>query len=501
MSDYSIVRAKGSVCMVGKRVVAIDIGTSNIKVIVAKRSFSKLRIIDAKILHTPKDCIINGEILNKEKLILFLTNQVKNLKIIGSKTYLSIASPDIIVRDINLRVMKEQDLEGCITYEAEQYVVEDISSYIIDYKVSDTHDTGYNKIMFTACPKTLVEDYIEVINSSGLKTSKIEIGGFALYKLINFSSIEDLVTGGSIAVIDVGESSTKVSILNKDGPQMYSLVAIGCEKLMSSKNTSEALINLLQQIHRIFEFYTDKDSINSVDNIYIIGGGCYEEEIKDLLSQSFGKTLKKFPSSHIKGIDIQGSINPQEEGYLLQALALLVPDKSSCTDLYSRYISSNKNSKSGIVVTFVVFIVLIFSFAFAQFHYKNLLNDLYSKNSILEEKILDYNSLELQSEEIGTQIQLHQLIIESFKEINQDGFRISKLIKDLDNVIPSHIIVTKLKYSRSSVEISAITSDYLYISNFIINLENLLGVKDPIISNITADKEDSYRFTLIFKVN
>ena len=182
-------------------------------------------------------------------------------------------------------------------------------------------------ILVAALPKSISEDYLDLAKTMGLNPYYLDIHSNAIYKLLSSKPIINdsyLLEDQTIAVIDLGHRFINVIIINKGQFEFSRLLNHGGKdidiniadlynfslkeaetKKKEIKNVNydyyinqgistmlidvvkETIADWLEEIRRIFMYYTSRNVSNVIDSICIYGGCSNIEGITTYIQEFF----------------------------------------------------------------------------------------------------------------------------------------------------------------------------------------------------------------------
>jgi type IV pilus assembly protein PilM len=196
----------------GKHLIGVDIGTSSIKVLQIRKSSKGYHLLKYGIEPLPPQSIVDGHVMNHGAVVDALKKVFGDLKISQKEIALSISGNSIIIKKLNLPLMKHEELEEQIQWEAEQHIPFDISEVEIDYNILKEYiDSKQMDVLLVAAKKDEIQDLIEVVKEARLRPMVVDIDAFAIqnvYELnYGFSDNE------TIALLNVGSEFTTINIV------------------------------------------------------------------------------------------------------------------------------------------------------------------------------------------------------------------------------------------------------------------------------------------------
>jgi type IV pilus assembly protein PilM len=196
----------------GKNLIGVDIGASSVKVIQIKESGKGVHLMKYGVEPLPPQSIVDGHVMNGGAVVDALSKIIKDLRISQREVALSISGHSVIIKKLNLPLMKRDELEEQIQWEAEQHIPYEISEVEIDYNILwQNPDVGQMDVLLVAAKKEEIQDLVEVVRQAKLKPMVVDIDAFALQNVyeLNYGYNE----GETIALLNVGASVTTVNIL------------------------------------------------------------------------------------------------------------------------------------------------------------------------------------------------------------------------------------------------------------------------------------------------
>jgi type IV pilus assembly protein PilM len=347
-----------------RKVLSIDIGTANIKIVVGKQINKAISVEKKYMIPTPPNSYDDGQLLMPEKLYQEIHRLLTSEKIRVKKAICTVESSSIITREIIIPYAKVKDLKNLVKFEIQQYLPIVIEEYLVEHKVIEEiieEDTKKLKLQVAVLPKKIALAYLKLLQSLKLKPLALDIQNNGISKLFEYSvdiNNENSSFEKTVAVIDMGHSQINLSIIDK-GIQRFSRIIPGGGKNMdiniaNSFNLSikaaeekkieygslenlkdelsshdmvnelihSTLVVWLEDIQRIFKYYTSRNTGNRIDEIYIYGGS---SKIKGL--DQFMSTFLDIPTFKIEtmsNIKYVKELDMKDLEYYLNAVASII---------------------------------------------------------------------------------------------------------------------------------------------------------------------------------
>ena len=357
--------------------LTIDIGFRYIKIAqVRKGKNDLLSVINFGIGDTPKNCIKNGAIKDKEKVTLEIKRMINEHKLAAKEAKIVISGTNIITRIIMIEKVTDGNIEKKILDEIRLYMPIDIDEHSVDFKILDNvREDGKEKmkVFVTAVPKKIISSYIDILNNLGLKPIAVDIPANSVSKFFqreigileteNWYRKQEVSkhNTNTFAVIDMGSETTIVNILkNKISEfnrvaligssdidlaiyneldlqkhqyetaerykKMYGLVSrknLNNELEWQCSNAAKTVINdIFKNIIACFDFYTTRCAGEKVSRIYLIGGGSQLLGLREYMESVL--SIPTYPINLLSLSDIVFSqdLNKEKVNYLINALGI-----------------------------------------------------------------------------------------------------------------------------------------------------------------------------------
>ncbi len=316
--------------MIGKNLLALDIGNDTIKIVSGSASKKNIFINEYVIINTPVDCINDGMIIDTSTVSKVICEAIKTHKIGGGALVMTVTGTGVITRDIVLPKSTEQEIQNMLEFEAQQYFPVDLKDYTVDFKVMENIGDQI-RVLVVAAPNKQIETYINLAKLLKQQLAAIDIPSNCVLKLLSFSPLYNDETVEEYAVVDIGRDTSGVCFFRNNVLKFsrillngvsevdsiiankYNLEFKAAEELkrsfkgFNSQSESEdkfqdlgevikgALDSIISDLNRFIEFYNSRDNSNNVEKLYIYGGGSKLKGITEYFSSTFNMPVLQFP--------------------------------------------------------------------------------------------------------------------------------------------------------------------------------------------------------------
>ena len=306
-------------------VVAFDIGSNTIKIVEGKYAKEKLQIYRIFTVKTPEGAIDDGKIVEARDLVAAIKPVLEKNNIKIRDGVCTTSSSLVISREIVIPIVEEDEINTVIRYELEQYLPINLNDYVIQHefmdKVVDGEGQKY-KINVVAYPLVIAQGYYKLLQDLNFNPYVLDVNFNSLSKI---SSYAKLTSGGTVAFVDMGATSTNVTIFKGNKLDFTRVIKSGGDNIdvalsssldMSVKATEsekiekaclenideqdtinvvieETISEMLSELERILQFYNNQSVGTNIEKIIIYGGTSNIEGLDDYVQERIGiKTVK-----------------------------------------------------------------------------------------------------------------------------------------------------------------------------------------------------------------
>ena len=212
-----------------KITIGLDVGSGLVKAVVIDHSGPTPEL--AKVVITPLNdtAIVEGEVMD-HGIVADAIRQT--LAATGAKTkhvVAAVGGRDVIIKKIQMERVKEQQARELMRWEAEQHVPFDMDSVELDFQVLDPDGDGLDmSVLLVAAKRELVEAKQALLIEAGASPSVIDVDAFALHNAFEANYPE--AVDGTIALLNIGNESTNLNILDDGVPILTRDLGVGTRR-------------------------------------------------------------------------------------------------------------------------------------------------------------------------------------------------------------------------------------------------------------------------------
>jgi type IV pilus assembly protein PilM len=219
--------------------VALDIGSSSIKMVEAAVEKSGYRVINVGILPLPATAIQNNMVADKDVVVRTIQSLVQNHGVKATQVISAVPGRVAIIKKFHLPVQGEEVLEANVEFQASQVIPDTLENVNLDYQALDYLEVG-NKmdVLLVAVKKDIINSYSQVIKDAGLTPTIIDVDYFAMENMYEINYEPE--PNGLVGLIHVGARYTSINVLKNGVSAFTGDLPVGGEAF------TEALVHALQ---------------------------------------------------------------------------------------------------------------------------------------------------------------------------------------------------------------------------------------------------------------
>ncbi|OKP90624.1 hypothetical protein A3842_03365 [Paenibacillus sp. P3E] len=296
----------------GHRAIGISIEESAVRYISLKHN-KTWEVRKKGTLALPTGMIVENQIADSEALLDVLKPWVKQQGLRGAKVSLAIPPAQIIIRQMVIPSTNEKQLDQLVKLEVETGLHLPFDNPVYDYVTTGVDfDGDQTHLLVFAAPRLPIQQYIDLLESAGLRVRTVEISATALARSIHLvhgeaftetmlihleRSMLDIymfrdgnpVFIRTINVADLQQGRIETAFT----PDMavYEAEAAAAAEEMEVSLSPEQMVEITAEISRMLNFYQYSlhDGSTRIGNIVITGTSTVRRQLHEELRQSLSE--------------------------------------------------------------------------------------------------------------------------------------------------------------------------------------------------------------------
>jgi type IV pilus assembly protein PilM len=221
--------------------VGLDIGSCYIKILELSRAENGVALSKIGCVHLSPESIVEKDIIDFWEV----SKEIKALHAIikPSKKELAIAvsGSSVLIHFFKIPFMPEKDIPAYILENYSGAFPFKLDEVYLDFSTLKLGERGLAQVEITAAAakRSLVDEYVRVLEQAGLKPRLVDLDALALYNAFQFSHGTDFKTHA--IVINAGHSRTITLVVNQDGPLIVQDIPLGAKGVIERIQLSTGL--------------------------------------------------------------------------------------------------------------------------------------------------------------------------------------------------------------------------------------------------------------------
>ncbi len=206
---------------------AVDVGSSSVKIAEAVGARGGARVLRAAVLPTPAGAVENGLVRRVEALGSAIREFAGPARGKPHRAVASIPGRRVIIKRLRLSRRDTANLDPAVEFEAMDAIPEELDNVNLDYHVIGPSDDGDGlEVLLVAARKTLVANYVDLMEAAGLVAAVVDVDHFALRS--------GGAREGADVLVHVGACTTTVHVPAGDPPGYTTDLPLGGERFTES---------------------------------------------------------------------------------------------------------------------------------------------------------------------------------------------------------------------------------------------------------------------------
>ncbi|MFT5135598.1 MAG: type IV pilus assembly protein PilM [Arenicella sp.] len=287
-----------------KAVIGIDIGTHSIKLVELAGSYANPRVIAWGVAPLPPGAFSENTIANSELIADALASLMAKSKVVGENVAVSVSSSHAITKVLGMPIeTSELEMEEQISIEALHFIPYPIDEVNIDFEIlgPSSFNQQENDVLLVACRRSIIDDYIDLIEDSSLSLIYVDIDTYALERVYRSQSSLGSTSEQPVALFDIGSTSSHLMVVDDErvlysrhqnfgASQLvklirkeYAVSADEAEEILHSSQppgdfltaVQEPFVEMLrQEVSRALQFFYSSSAFSNIDSIVLSGSCC-----------------------------------------------------------------------------------------------------------------------------------------------------------------------------------------------------------------------------------
>ena len=322
--------------------LGLDISSTAVKLLeLSSSGGGRLRVESYAVEALPPNSVVEKNIADVEAVGESIRRAVKRSGTRTKQAAVAVAGSSVITKIITMNAsLKDDEMEGQIELEADQYIPYPLEEVNLDFEVLGPSDKNPEAVdvLLAASRSENVDMRVAALEIGGLIAKVVDVEAYALENAFAYVA-EQLPGGGkdqTIAVVDIGATMTTLNVLHDlkiiytreqvfGGKQLTEEImrryGLSYEEAGMAKRqgglpdnyASEVLDPfkdaMSQQVSRSLQFFFSSSQFNSVDHIVMAGGSSSIAGADELIESKIGTTTSI--ANPFANMSLSSKVKPQ----------------------------------------------------------------------------------------------------------------------------------------------------------------------------------------------
>ena len=284
--------------------IGLDISSTSIKLLELSRTGSSYRIEGIAVEPLPANSLVDKNIAEVEAVGESVKRALAKSKVKSKFCAIAVAGSSVITKKITMPAnLNDEEMEGQIQLEADQYIPYPLEEVNLDFQVLGETEGNPETVdvLLAACRSENVDDRIAAVELAGLTPKIVDIEAYTIETVFETLAphLTDQGVDQTVAVVDIGATMTSLSVIhnhqliytreqNFGGKQLTEEImrryGLSYEEAGLAKRQGGLPDNYepevlepfkettAQQVSRFLQFFFSAGDYDSVDVIALAGG-------------------------------------------------------------------------------------------------------------------------------------------------------------------------------------------------------------------------------------
>ena len=211
----------------GARTVGLDIDRGSIKAVQVSGAGGGYTLQHVGYHRLPPGTILDGEVADHDLLAAEIKEFWDSHSFHGKSVTLGVSNQKVVVRLLDFPRMRPEDLQGAISFEAQDHIPMPLDEAVLDYVVLGPREerSDLDRVLVVAAQREMISRYTSAVRNGGLRPAGVDVKALSLTR----STLPDPFFGdeGAVLLLDVGAEITNLVVADRGSPVLTRFVPVG----------------------------------------------------------------------------------------------------------------------------------------------------------------------------------------------------------------------------------------------------------------------------------
>jgi type IV pilus assembly protein PilM len=211
----------------GSQTVGLDIDRGSIKAVQVSGAGGGYVLQHVGYHRLPPGTILDGEVADHDLLAAEIREFWDSHSFRGKAVTLGVSNQKVVVRLLDFPHMGQADLQGAISFEAQDHIPMPLDEAVLDYVVLGPREerSDLDRVLVVAAQREMISRYTSAVRTGGLRPAGVDVKALSLTR----STLPDPFFGdeGAVLLLDVGAEITNLVVADRGNPVLTRFVPVG----------------------------------------------------------------------------------------------------------------------------------------------------------------------------------------------------------------------------------------------------------------------------------
>ena len=207
--------------------IGVDIDRGSIKAVQLQSSGSGYVLQHVGYHRLPPGIIVEGEVADQNLLAAEIREFWDSHSFKGRSITFGVSNQKVVVRLLDFPHMRPEDLQGAISFEAQDHIPMPLDEAVLDYVVLGPREerADLDRVLVVAAQREMISRYTSAVRAGGLRPEGVDVKALSLTR----STLPDPFFGedGAMLLLDVGAEITNLVVADRGNPVLTRFVPVG----------------------------------------------------------------------------------------------------------------------------------------------------------------------------------------------------------------------------------------------------------------------------------
>jgi type IV pilus assembly protein PilM len=205
----------------------VDIDRGSIKAVQLQASGAGYVLQHVGYHRLPPGVIVEGEVADQNLLAAEIKEFWDSHSFKGRSIVFGVSNQKVVVRLLDFPHMRPEDLQGAISFEAQDHIPMPLDEAVLDYVVLGPREerADLDRVLVVAAQREMISRYTSAVRAGGLRPEGVDVKALSLTR----STLPDPFFGedGAVLLLDVGAEITNLVVADRGNPVLTRFVPVG----------------------------------------------------------------------------------------------------------------------------------------------------------------------------------------------------------------------------------------------------------------------------------